>query len=119
MEKMNKEYIQGKAGNALIDLTERVRKDFGNTLKEIKSLDNTLSESERIAISHIEKRAKKKCPELKKEEKFFYYCGKNFNGAKYQKRSLYQKRVESIEIQFYCLDKFRNCGIYSGNGKKH
>ncbi len=109
---MDERYNKNKAGNALIDLTKGVRKDFGNTL------DNALSENEIMAISHIKKRAVRKCPELKKEGKFFCYCGKSSNGTKYQKMSLYQKRVESIEIQLYCLDKFRNCGIYSNNVKK-
>ncbi len=77
-EKMNKEYIQGKAGNALIDLTKGVRKDFGDTIKKIKSLDDNILENERIAIAHIEKKGKEEMPRIKKRREIFLLLWKKF-----------------------------------------
>ena len=120
--RMEKGYAIGTTGDALIDATKGIRADFGNTWKNIKYFDDLIFENEKKIISKLEEDAKNICPFLKNEGKFFRYCGKGSYNSKDKKPSpsnqVYQRRVDIIEMQLYCLSNFKNCSVYSGKMNK-
>ncbi len=92
------------------------------TWANIKTFDDIILPEERIIISNLEKYLEIKCPCLKKQEEFFYYCGLNNPATNNMKPApfnpIYQRHVGLIELQLYCMKDFETCCFYSGKIKR-
>ncbi|OYT37838.1 hypothetical protein B6U82_01025 [Candidatus Pacearchaeota archaeon ex4484_31] len=92
------------------------------TWDDIKKFDDIILPEEKKIISELEKRLKKKCPYLRKEGKYFYYCGLNLPEQIDKKPSpsnpIYQRHVDLATLQLHCMDNFETCCLYSGKLKR-
>lgn len=86
------------------------------TWNNIKKFDDIVTKQERKIISDLGKHIKKEdirvCPHLRKEGKFFYYCGLNIEDVDKKPsptNPTYQAHVPLIEMQLFCMDNFRGC----------
>ena len=106
-------------------MAEKIKTGQLKTWEEINTFDDIILESEREIISDLEKEIKDKdietCPHLKKEGKFFYYCGFDLSEVKDKKPScnnpIYKRKIDLICLQLHCLDNYKGCCIYSGKLK--
>jgi hypothetical protein len=99
-----------------------VKKKMAKTWEDVRTFDDIVLEEEREILSEVEKEAKSRCPCLERQDKFFYYCGKNLSGIKDKTPSpvnpIYLRKVGLAELQIYCMGNFENCCIYSGKLKR-
>ena len=109
--------LQLKKGN----MEDRIEKIKFKTWDEIKSFDEIILEGERKTISKIEKELKVRCPYLRKEGEFFYYCGLNLPEVKDKKpepfNPIVERHVDYLELQLHCMDNFETCCYFSGKIK--
>ena len=82
------------------------------------NLDDLIPENEREIISALERGSVNKCPYLKKEGKFFYYCGANIEevlkkcqDVQGQIRLRKYRNIDNL-IE-YCADYFESCSLYN------
>lgn len=90
---------------------------------EITEFDETLGEVEKKIILRIEKRSKTKCPYLKKEGSFFYYCGKDMppemrNNKITPFNPIYKRHVGCVEMDNHCFYEFQSCQYFTGKIKR-
>jgi len=89
---------------------------MGKTWENIKSFDEILTKEEKGIISDLEKEAKAKCPFLRKEGKFFYYCGvcleENIEKEVSFTSPIFQNHVNVVELQLYCMAHYKVCSFY-------
>ena len=88
------------------------------TWEDIKTYDDIISDGERKIISELEKKLKSKCPYLRKEGKYFYYCGLDLPEIEDKKpdpfNPIYMRHVDCISLQLYCMSNFELCYVYLG-----
>jgi len=88
------------------------------TLDNIENFDQIILQEERKIISDLEKKSQVKCQHLKKEGKFFYYCSldipSNLEKRLNPSNQIYQRYIDVIEMQLYCMDNFKRCCFYRG-----
>jgi len=93
------------------------------TWDEIKNFDDIILTKERKLISELETELKARCSYLRKEGKFFYYCGLNLPEIKDKKLTplnpIYKRHVSLYEIQLHCMGNFKTCCYYSGKLKMY
>ena len=95
------------------------------TWEDIDSLDDCILPSERKLILEIEKEraGNEKCPCLRKDGIFFYYCSPGLPGETSDKprpdNPMYQSHVSMAELQLYCMGDYGKCTIYLGNAKQN
>lgn len=92
------------------------------TWENIKNFDDIVIKEERKEIKDIEKNIKNKCPDLKKEGCFFYYCGKSLPEIADKIPSLqspiYKRKLSLAELSLHCLSDYKSCCFYSSKLKR-
>lgn len=86
--------------------------------EDVKTFDDIIMENERKIISELEIKSKRRCPYLRKEGKYFYYCGFDLQEIRDKKpepfNQIYQRHLHVIEMQLHCMGSFYTCFVYSG-----
>ncbi len=94
------------------------------TWSDINYFDDIVQQKERDIISKLEAESGNRCPYLRKEGAWFYYCGIGASpdeAESWRKEEIspdnpiYQRHVSVVEMELYCMDRFENCGYYSGS----
>ena len=87
---------------------------------ELKCYDDIFSENEKRIIEEIEAKSPVRCPVLRRNGRFFHYCGIGLPERMEPKLDLfdpmYQKHKGILEIQIFCMDherNFENCIFYN------
>ena len=92
------------------------------TWEEIKTFDDIVSMGERLIIKEMEWVQKVRCPHLKIEGEFFYYCGFNLHEPLDKKldanNTVYQRHVCASEISLWCMKDYKYCCTYTGKLKR-
>ncbi len=93
------------------------------TWEEVKTFDDIVLPFERKAVKDLETELKKRCPHIKKEGDYFYYCGFKFSDKVKDKKPspdnpIYQRHVSIPEVSLYCMNNFEECCFYSGKIKR-
>jgi hypothetical protein len=85
----------------------------GKTWDDVKTFDDIPSPKEKNIITNLEKENRPKCPYLKKEGNFWYYCGLGFDKEVDKNPSysnpVYQRHTGVAELQIWCLGDYGNC----------
>ncbi|MBI4116789.1 hypothetical protein HY449_03540 [Candidatus Pacearchaeota archaeon] len=95
------------------------------TWGDLESVDEIFSDAERELIGNLEKEApeRKRCPSLKKEGKFFYYCGLQAGDEAELELNptnpVIRSRQSQNELQIWCMDEknYQRCIFYIQKGK--
>lgn len=95
------------------------------TWSDLESVDEIFSDAGRELIGSLERETpeRKRCPYLKKEGKFFYYCGLQAGGDAELELNptnpIIRSRQSPSELQIWCMDEenYQNCIFYRQNGK--
>ena len=86
--------------------------------EDVRTFDDIILSNERKMITELESESKRKCPALKKEGNYFYYCGLNLQEIKDKKPSpsnpIYLRCVSVGELSLHCMKDFEACCFYSG-----
>jgi len=87
--------------------------DEKNLWDDIKTFDDIPSPEEKKIIKDLEAQGGKKCPYLKKEGNFWYFCGaktpEKIDKMPSPSNPVYQKHIGVAELQIWCLSSYENC----------
>ncbi len=92
------------------------------TWEEVETFDDIVLPGERDIINELESTLKGRCPSLKKEDNYFYYCGLKLPEIEDKKEDkkpspispIYQRKVDVGELSLYCMKNFEDCCFYCG-----
>ncbi|MFH0949158.1 MAG: hypothetical protein V1802_01595 [Candidatus Aenigmatarchaeota archaeon] len=91
------------------------------TWDDVKTFDDIILPRTRKLILSLERESKPKCPYLRKEGNFFYYCGANIPEIKSKEpepfHPIYQNHIDTARMQLFCMDGFKKCGSYTEKPK--
>lgn len=83
-----------------------------------RAFDDILDKEDKKAIKHIkqlEQEKQSKCPFLRKEGKYWYYCGHGLKRAETLSRDInesnpiFYRHVEAESLELYCMDDYKEC----------
>ena len=93
------------------------------TWEDLKSFDEIITPEMRKIIKKVESECKEKCPYLRKDGKFFYYCGIKLPEVKDKSiepfNPIYQRYTDLALLQLHCMDNFKACCYFSGKLERH
>ena len=85
----------------------------GLSWDKIKSFDDIISDDMKKLISKLEEEKETRCPYLRKEGSWFYYCGVRLpevNDKRLEPSNpIYQRHVDLVDMSLYCLNRFGVC----------
>ncbi len=86
--------------------------------KKIRSVDDLVLPEVREVIDWAEQQSTIRCPHLKREGRWFYYCsGAIPDGMKLEldpSNPIIVAGQESAQLQLHCMDRFEACCHYKG-----
>lgn len=92
------------------------------TWEEIRSFDEIIEPEKRKMITDLEAESDQRCPFLKKDGKFFYYCGRDMTSKPSKKlgpfNPIYTRHVDVVTLGMHCMINFDACCVYKGTIKK-
>ena len=93
------------------------------TWEETKSFDEIILSEEKKIVDDVRRETTIRCPSLKLEGDYFYYCGHNLAEEITDKSispasPIYQRKVECAVLQLHCLSDYKSCCVYKGLLKK-
>ena len=95
------------------------------TWSEIRSYDEIIEATPGliVLIYEIEANSDRKCPYLRKEGKYFYYCGVDVPEDVKKKPSpfspIFLKHTDHFSLQLYCMADYEKCTYHPSFSKKH
>ncbi len=97
------------------------------TWEETKSFDEILTKGEIDIINAVERESADRCPNLKKDGNYFYYCGLNLIDEQKENiesaeigpfHPVYLRHNDTAFLQLYCMSDFEKCCYFSGKLKR-
>lgn len=84
---------------------------------ECRTWDDVITPEEKVKISGLEKKLKgNKCLCLRKEGKYFYYCGAKVPNPENKRiehyNPIYLNHCNVLKLGFCCMTNFENCPTY-------
>ena len=93
------------------------------TWEELKSFDEIITPEMREIIRKVESECAARCPNLRKDGEFFYYCGLDMPEVKENRMEpfnpVYQRHTDLALLQLHCMGNYKTCCYFSGKIKRH
>lgn len=92
------------------------------TWKDIKTFDDIILPQDKSLLNTLETELTPRCPHLKKEGKYFYYCGLDIpektaeTPGPYHPK--YENHVSTAELQIHCMEEYDSCCFYNKTLKR-